>query len=193
MSRFDEVAKRFRVAPGVEFLSPEQCAGEMALIGIKHVPPSYAWAKRVFGNSRIEPVDARFWINIANTKNETFSMISDREILRKRVARYRQPDGKYRFDWGPAEGEGAEERKNLDFDRMIPLCVNGECDLWFVWDLARISGQGEPRVIGFDLGMQSLHFSLPDICELYDRVADKDNEFVPYERDANGKIMLVPL
>ena len=193
MSRNDEVASRYRTTPGVVFLSQEQCAAELALAGMKHVPPSYAWAKRVFGNSRLDPVDARFWINVASTEAHRFSLIKTRQMLLDRVSDFKQPDGSYKFPWGSEDDPASAAAFNqLDFSRLLPLCVNGESDLWHVWDLGRISSQGEPKIVIFDLGMQSVHTTLSDLCELYDLQAQWDGDIVDYEKDTDGKILLVP-
>lgn len=189
-SRLERIAACYRVLPGVEFLAEGQYADDLASLGLPRVPPSYAWAKRVFGNSRIKPREANFWINVPGQRERYGSMWQDREtLLKERV--YGYLDGRYRFEWYVDEGVRAET--NIDFKNLIPLQCDGEYDSWLAWDLARISDDGEPFIHSFDLGMQLMYPGFADLYDLYEAMTLEDGRLADYERDEEGKILLGPM
>jgi len=193
MPRPDDIAKRFHVSPGVKFLSQEQCAAELKLIGLKEVPPSYAWVKRVFGNSKLSPFGFYFWINTADAENTSYSMINRKKLLLNRTSSYRRLDGTYDYQWFPDEGVDKTIAEKINFSNLVPLCMNSQYDLWYTWDLSQITASGEPPILIFDLGTQIIEMILPDIYELYEAIADADGNDGEYDKAADGKIILVPM
>lgn len=192
MSRFDEVADHFVVDPRVKRLSGDECLAELRQAGMQYVPPSYAWAKKVFGNSRIEPFEANFWVGIASIGVPRYSIVNNREILLSNVESFRQSDGTYDFKWDISDQLKEKDVGAINFDKMIPLLSHGEYDMWYVWDLGSISPDGEPRILAFDLGRQYLSFILSDICELYQLAIKMDGGYADYKKDESGRIVLVP-
>lgn len=185
-SRQDAIAALYRVMPGVEFLTEEQYAGDLAAMGLKHIPPSYAWAKRVFGNSRIMPWEANFWINVPGRRDGYGSMREDRDtLLKERV--YGYLDGTYKYEWYEEKDPG------IDFKNLIPLQLDGEYDHWLAWDLSRISADGEPFIHSFDLGMPRIEPGYPNIYALYEERAERDGHPADFERDEEGRILLGPM